>query len=141
VGKNDVLVELVSLCAEEHFPLFVIGNRTTILFTGSGMQSIVAHLVTPTYHLEAQGADHALLIADAGVTRSFLIQELAAQRWGGLAFGVEIPGTLAGSAVRNAGVYDEEIRQQVQWLDVLDACGCYAKWARIEDTISEGGFA
>ena len=118
------LIPLVSLCAEEHFPLFVMGNGTNILFADKGMRGIVAHIAAQTYQIEQEEPDHALLIADAGVNWSWLIQELAALGWGGLDFGRGIPGTLGGGVVSNARAQGEEIGQRVQWLDVLDARGC-----------------
>lgn len=124
LASTQELIHLVSLCAEEHFPLFVMGNGTTILFADRGMRGIVARMATQAYQIEVQGPDHALLIADAGVNWSLLIQQLAALGWGGLDFGIGIPGTLAGGVVSNARAHYEEIGQRVQWLDVLDARGC-----------------
>ncbi len=124
LASTQELIHLVSLCAEEHFPLFIMGKGTTILFADRGIRGIVACMAAQTYQIEQEGPDRALLIADAGVNWSLLIQELAAQGWGGLDFGIGIPGTLAGGVVSNARAHDEEIGQIVQWLDVLDARGC-----------------
>lgn len=122
--STQELVDLVSLCAGEHFPLFVMGNGTTILFADTGMRGIVAHMAAQSYRIEQQGVDQALLIADAEVEWSFLVQELATQGWGGLTFGVALPGTLGGGVVSNARAYSEELGPRVAWLDVLDARGC-----------------
>jgi UDP-N-acetylmuramate dehydrogenase len=117
------LIDLVRFCAEEHVPLLITGNSTNILFSDKGVRGIVARMGAHAYQIEEQGPDRALLIADAGVSWSQIIQELATLGWKGLEFGIGIPGTLAGGIVSNAGAHNEEIGQHLQWLEVLDARG------------------
>jgi UDP-N-acetylmuramate dehydrogenase len=44
--------------------------------------------------------------------------------WGGLEFGVGIPGTLGGAAISNAGAHNEDLGRVLEWIEVLDARGC-----------------
>ncbi len=114
---------LVYLCAQSRLPLLLIGNGSNILFTDQGVRGIVACMAAKAYRLEEQQGGSALAVIDAGMTWSDLVKEMAQQGWGGLEFGVGIPGTLAGAIVTNAGAHNEEIGHHVQWVEVLDARG------------------
>lgn len=119
----EELIQLINACAEEHYPVLVVGNSSNVLFSDSGVRGIVARIATPLYCIENMGNDQGLLIAEAGVSWSHLVDELAEQGWGGLEFGVGIPGTLGGGIVSNAGAHNEDVGQRLQWLEVLDARG------------------
>lgn len=121
---TEEVERLVCLCAQSHIPLLMIGNGSNILFADWGVRGIVARMGATTYHFEEQHRGSALAVVDAGMDWSLLVQKMAEQGWGGMEFGVGIPGTLGGAIVTNAGAYNEEIGQRVQWLDVLDARGC-----------------
>jgi UDP-N-acetylmuramate dehydrogenase len=82
------LIGLVSLCAEEHWPLLIVGNGTNILFADAGIRGIVARLALTEYQIENQGEGTALLRAEAGVSWPLLLHNLAPLGWGGLEFGV-----------------------------------------------------
>jgi UDP-N-acetylmuramate dehydrogenase len=127
------LVQLVNTCAEEHYPLLVIGNGSNVLFADAGVRGIVARVATHSYTVENLGNGRGLLIADAGISWPHLAYELADQGWGGLEFGADIPGTLGGGIVSNAGAHNEDVGQRLQWLEVLDARGANLDG---EDTIA-----
>ncbi len=97
--SREELIDLVRLCAEGHYPLLVAGNGTNVLY-----------------------AD-----ADAGVSWPLLMHELAPVGWGGLEFGVGIPGTLGGGVISNAGAHNDDLGQVLEWIEVLDARGCNAE--------------
>ena len=124
LASTQELTQLVNTCAEEHYPLLITGNSSNIIYSECGVRGIVAHVATHSYTIEPQEGNDALLIAEAGVNWPHLVYELAEQGWGGLAFGVTIPGTLGGSVVSNASFHNEDIGQRLQWLEVLDARGC-----------------
>lgn len=121
--SNTEVERLASLCAQSRIPLLVIGNGSNILFTDQGVRGIVARMGAKAYRLEEQQRGSALAVIDAGITWSDLVKEMTQRGWGGLEFGVGIPGTLGGAIVTNAGAHNEEIGQHVQWVEVLDARG------------------
>jgi len=118
------LLDLVRLCAQEHWPLLVVGNGTNILFADAGVHGIVAHIALAGYRIEKRSDGSALLLAEAGVSWPRLLHELAPLGWSGLEFGVGIPGTLGGGVISNAGAYNEELGRVLAWIEVLDARGC-----------------
>lgn len=124
VKTQKELTDLVSLCAQEHWPLLVVGDGTNILYTDAGVRGIVAHVGLDNYHREEQADGSALLITEAGVHWTRLLRDLVSSGWGGLEFSVGIPGTVGGGVVSNAGAHHRELGEILQWIDVLDARGC-----------------
>ncbi len=122
--SREELLDLVRLCAEERYPLLIAGNGTNVLYADAGVRGIVARIALSTYHIENQGEGAGLLIADAGVSWPRLMHELAPLGWGGLEFGVVIPGTLGGAVISNAGAHNDDLGHVLQWIEVLDARGC-----------------
>ena len=120
---REELVDLVRYCAERHWPLLITGNSTNVLYADAGVRGIVARVACKAYRIEDQGDGTALLLADAGVSWPHLLQELAPLGWGGLAFGIGIPGTFGGGVISNAGAHNEELGQVLEWIEVLDARG------------------
>ena len=125
--SREELLSLVRLCAEGHSPLLIAGNGTNVLYADAGVRGIVAHIALSSYHIEDHGDGTALLLADAGVSWPRLMHELAPVVWGGLEFGVGIPGTLGGGVISNAGAHNDDLGQVLEWIEVLDARGCNAE--------------
>src|SRR6266436_9603784 len=120
------LTDLVRMCIEEKWPLLLVGNGTNILFADTGVRGIVARIDLDNYTIEDQSDNTALLVAEAGVSWPRLLNELAAQGWGGLEFGPGIPGTLGGGVISNAGAHNSDLGEVLEWIEVLDARGVTA---------------
>ena len=111
------LIGLVSLCAEEHWPVLIVGNGTNVLYADAGVRGIVARVALNEYQIENQGDGTALLKAEAGVSWPLLLHNLAPLGWGGLEFGVGIPGTLGGGVFSNAGAHNRDLGQVLEWIE------------------------
>ncbi len=118
---RDDLGGLVTMCAERRWPLLLTGNGTNVLYADAGVRGIVARIALNSYSVEDQGDGTALLLAGAGVSWPRLLNDLAAQGWGGLEFGPGIPGTLGGGVISNAGAHNSDIGSVLQWVEVVDA--------------------
>src|SRR6266700_6244119 len=59
--SQEELLDLVRLCAQEHWPLLVVGNGTNILFADAGVRGIVAHIALGSYRIEERSDGTALL--------------------------------------------------------------------------------
>lgn len=118
------LMGLVSLCAEHRWPLLIVGNSTNVLYADAGVRGIVARIALGSYRIEEQKNGSALLIAESGVSWPRLLHELAPLGWGGLEFGVGIPGTLGGGVISNAGAHNSDLGRVLEWIEILDARGC-----------------
>jgi UDP-N-acetylmuramate dehydrogenase len=123
VETRKELMGLVSLCAEQRWPLLIVGNSTNVLYADAGVRGIVARISLSGYRIEEQSDNSALLLAEAGVSWPRLMHELAPLGWGGLEFGVGIPGTLGGAVISNAGAHNSDLGRVLGWIEVLDARG------------------
>lgn len=121
--SKQELIGIVSLCLERRWPLLIVGNGTNVLYADAGIQGIVAHISFNHYSIEQHDETTASLIAEAGVSWPRLMQELAPQGWGGLEFGVGIPGTLGGGIISNAGAHNDDLGRVLDWIEILDARG------------------
>lgn len=124
VERREDLVRLVTLCAEQRWPLMITGNGTNVLFADAGVRGVVARVAMNGYSIEECGDGRALLIAEAGVSWPRLLNELAPLGWGGLEFGPGIPGTLGGGVISNAGAHHGNLGEVLEWVDILDARAC-----------------
>jgi UDP-N-acetylmuramate dehydrogenase len=121
--SKEELMGLVRLCAERHYPLLITGNGTNVLYADEGVRGIVARVALDAHRLEDHGDETALLRAEAGLSWSRLLHELAPVGWAGLEFGIGIPGTLGGGVISNAGAHNDDLGQVLAWIEVLDARG------------------
>src|SRR5579875_1165494 len=49
--RSEVL-GLVDLCAEQHWPLLIVGNGSNSLFSDAGVRGIVARMALSSYEIE-----------------------------------------------------------------------------------------
>src|SRR5215472_10798343 len=62
LAAQEEVLDVVRLCAQEHWPLLVVGNGTNILFADAGVRGIVAHLALAGYRIEERSDGTALLL-------------------------------------------------------------------------------
>lgn len=117
------LICLVSLCAEHHYPLLLVGKGTNTIYPDEGVRGVVGQVNLNAHRIEQDSPDSALLYADAGARWVDLVEALANEGWGGLEFGLRIPGSLGGALVTNTGAHNRELGGVVEWIEVLDARG------------------
>lgn len=124
IATQKELMDLIGLCTQEEWPVLVVGAGTNILYADAGVRGIVAHLALRNSRIEEQDHHLATVIAEAGVHWAQLLNQLVPCGWGGLEFGIGIPGTLGAGIVSNAGAHHQDLGQALEWIEVLDARGC-----------------
>ncbi|GHO80227.1 UDP-N-acetylenolpyruvoylglucosamine reductase [Ktedonobacter sp. SOSP1-85] len=124
---REELAKMVQLCTKENWPLLIVGAGSNILYADAGIRGIVAEMGLSSYDIEPLSEQEALVLADAGVRWERLLRRTASLGWGGLEFGVGIPGTLGGGVVSNAGSHTQSLGDVLNWIEVLDARGCNLK--------------
>jgi UDP-N-acetylmuramate dehydrogenase len=124
VERRQELHDLVSLCAQQGWPLLVVGAGSNILYADAGVRGIVASIAMQNYHLEDQSEKTALVVAEAGVRWGPLLKDLLPLGWGGLEFAMNIPGTLGAGIISNVGTRNQNLGQALEWIEVLDARNC-----------------
>jgi UDP-N-acetylmuramate dehydrogenase len=85
---------------ELHLPLTVLGRATNVLISDAGLPGL-----TVLARNEAFSLDGELLRVEAGAELPGLVTNLAARGLAGLEFAGNIPGSVGGAVVGNAGAY------------------------------------
>jgi len=110
------LVEVLNLTQDKKRVL--IGKGCNILLSKPYYDESYAFIVT-TMQDDLIYTDHEL-IADAGVNLSRLAWFSLEQSLSGYAFLEDIPGTVGGALIMNAGQYEYSFGQLVNWIDLYD---------------------
>jgi len=134
-GPADVLVrptsveelqKLVKLAKDENIPYYILGNGTNILVADEGYRGLIIALKDLTGDIvfsATNDKDTVTVSTYAGCTLARLANEAASKGWSGLEFAAGIPGSVGGAVVMNAGAYGGEIKDVLEFADVLDGNG------------------
>ena len=103
-GTTGVLVHAVLTARELGLPVTVLGRCTNVLVGDAGVPglTVLARNEGTTLHGN-------VLRAEAGVELPGLVADLAGQGLAGLTFAANIPGSVGGAVVGNAGAYGESV--------------------------------
>ncbi len=95
------LVDWVRIANRTGIPYMVLGSGTNVLVSDRGIRGFVIINACQRYTF----GDDGVLEAESGCLFCELAREAVERGWGGLEWGVGIPGTLGGAVVGNAGAY------------------------------------
>lgn len=102
-------------------PWTVIGRGSNLLVMDGGIRGMVIKMGDRFAHVEVDGER---LIAQSG--RSFVSAANISVKHnlGGMEFGTGIPGSVGGAVMMNAGAHGGEVKDVLEWADVMDEEGC-----------------
>jgi UDP-N-acetylmuramate dehydrogenase len=105
-------------------PVRVIGGGSNLLVAEAGVEGLVIKAASARFHVdEAAPQGRPILVAEAGATLARLARRLAKQGFGGLEWAANVPGTIGGAAVNNAGAFGGETAACLQAVSLIDASG------------------
>ena len=100
------LIEAITLAEQLGLRWIVVAGGSNLLFPDEGFRGVVVAYVADD--LEVAKDRHSITVqAGRGLNR--LVVDLASQNLGGITFLANIPGSVAGAVVGNAGCYGKEI--------------------------------
>ena len=99
-ATTGALAHAVRTAREVGVPVTVLGRATNVLISDAGLPGL-----TVLARNEAHTLDGELLMVEAGAELPGLVAELAGQGLAGLEFAGNIPGSVGGAVVGNAGAY------------------------------------
>src|SRR5262249_56702695 len=102
----------------EGLPVRVIGGGSNLLVAAGGVDGLVIKASASAWTV-ADGR----VTADAGVNLANMARRLAKQGWGGLEWAANVPGTVGGAAVNNAGAFGGDTASCLRSLTLVDAEG------------------
>lgn len=123
------LQQAIAAARELCQPLTIIGSGTNLLVRDGGVRGIVLRLAE---NLAAVSAEGTAVHAQAGARMAAVARAAAEASLTGLEFAAGIPGTLGGAILMNAGAYEGEMAQVVEWAEVVEADGRLTRLRREE---------
>lgn len=94
----------------------LLGRGSNVLFPDAGLDALV---ISTEKMDEITSPEPGLYVARAGATLNRLALAACRDGYTGLEFAHGIPGSVGGGVCMNAGAYDGELRQVIEWVEVL----------------------
>jgi len=117
------LRELIEVARAEEVPVVVIGGGTNILVADRGVRGLVIVNECREYTMSQDG----MLVAQSGALTSTLARWTCAHAWAGLEWATNIPGTVGGAVVGNAGAYGGCMADIVRWVNIAQPDGTVSR--------------
>jgi len=112
---NEKLTEVLRLIRRLDLPYFVIAGGSNLLFSDKGFRGVVVHYTADNIKL-----GRGTVKVDAGCSLVKLVRYLANKNFGGLDFLANIPGSVGGGVVGNAGCYGKGIGEYVAAVTIFN---------------------
>lgn len=116
----DALRNVIEVASESQMPLYVLGEGTNVVVRDGGIRGMVIKIGR---NLAAVSRDGNRVVAQAGARLGFLCRKCCEWGLSGLEFASGIPGSVGGALVMNAGAYEGEIAQVVEWVLAIEPDG------------------
>ncbi|GAU78044.1 UDP-N-acetylmuramate dehydrogenase [Fusibacter sp. 3D3] len=118
--KVEDIKQTINFCKAVSMPYHIMGNGSNILVDDDGIEGLVIKISDAFSAVDVQDE---VVIAEAGVLLSKLSKVALRNSLKGFEFASGIPGTLGGAIFMNAGAYGGEMKDVIQWVEVLTASG------------------
>ncbi len=124
----DDLVAAVAWAGDEGLPVTVIGGGSNVLVGDRGIRGLVILSRTPGERAEglvstSDEGDHVRFRIAAQAPLSWVGRYASERGWGGMDWGVGLPGTIGGATVNNAGAHGTEQKDHLERVVVLNNSG------------------
>ncbi len=122
VARESVeeLVDVVSSAWAQHIPVRILGGGANVLVSDSGVRGLV--VINDVSWIDfADWHDGRNLAATSGVGLTVLARKCQARGLSGLEWAVNVPGTLGGAIVNNAGAHGGDMAASLCDVVLLDA--------------------
>lgn len=113
---SDQIVKTIRLCKAMEQPYLIMGNGSNILVEDEGIDALIIKISEQMSSVEFDGDT---VIAESGILLSKLSKMIQRESLKGFEFASGIPGTLGGAIFMNAGAYDGEIKDVIEWVEVV----------------------
>jgi UDP-N-acetylmuramate dehydrogenase len=118
VGSQSELVAALHWARADGVPVRVIGGGSNLLVADEGVDGLIVKVLSASF--EVNGTT---VRADAGVNLANMARRLAKQGWGGLEWAANVPGTVGGAVVNNAGAFGGDTASCLVAATVVSADG------------------
>ena len=115
-NQIEQITKIIAVCQEHKQPYLIMGNGSNILVEDEGIDALVIKISEQISNVDIQGEQ---VVAEAGVLLSKLSKIVMRESLMGFEFASGIPGTLGGAIFMNAGAYGGEMKDVVDWVEVI----------------------
>lgn len=119
------LSAVIDYCRTNNERYAVIGNGSNILFSDDGFDGFVIQIYNNMNKISVQDDT---IYAEAGALLSRIATAARDNGLTGMEFAAGIPGTLGGAVVMNAGAYGGEMKDIIDYVDILEADGAVKRY-------------
>jgi len=141
-GRADAIVfphskgelrELRIFIGKREIPFIPVGNWTNLIVKDGGYRGIIIsqQRLNRVEKIERNAA-HVIVVAEAGVALSDIVRLTSYESFTGMEFCAGIPGSVGGAVKMNAGAYENEIKNIVETVSVMNTGGDIAELHRDE---------
>lgn len=116
------LAEAVGLAHEAGLPWLVLGGGANVLIADRGVRGLV--IVNHARGMAFE--DDGRVWAESGASLSTVARKASNRGLGGFEWAANVPGSVGGAVVGNAGAHGGEIARQLIYVDLLDSEACCA---------------
>lgn len=121
----EELKRVIEYCRLNGERYMVLGNGSNVLFDDDGFDGFLIQIYSYMSEISVK-AD--TIYAEAGALLSKVALAARDNGLGGMEFAAGIPGTLGGAVVMNAGAYGGEMKDIIEYVDILEADGSIRRY-------------
>jgi UDP-N-acetylmuramate dehydrogenase len=120
VKSIDEIKLIVNICKIQKNDYYILGNGTNILVPDEGLDAVIIKISNEFSEYRVSGTK---VYVQAGMLLSTLAKKMAKKSIAGFEFASGIPGTVGGAIYMNAGAYGGEMKDIVEYANVIDNDG------------------
>ena len=132
--NRSELAKTIRSLREHTIPYYIIGNGSDLLVSDKGFRGAIVKIGEK---FGSVNIDKEKIIAECGILLSTLSKMAAKSNLTGMEFASGIPGALGGALTMNAGAYGGEMKDVIEWVEVLDQD---LQLKRLQNTEMEFGY-
>jgi UDP-N-acetylmuramate dehydrogenase len=117
---EKALSETLAIIEKSGLNLFVMGNGSNLLVSDEGYRGVIVKIAENFNDFQIENE---CVMVQAGMLLSTLSKSIMEAKLTGFEFASGIPGTIGGAVFMNAGAYDGEFKDIVEWVRVMDLSG------------------
>lgn len=111
------LIEAIKSLRGQDIPYYIIGNGSNLLISDKGLKGAIVKIGESFGSISI---NEDMIITESGILLSTLSKMAAREGLTGMEFASGIPGSLGGAVTMNAGAYGGEMKDVIEWVEVLD---------------------
>jgi UDP-N-acetylmuramate dehydrogenase len=120
--STEDMAALLRWASNHGQPVHTIGGGSNLLVAETGVAGLVVKILATSTRVEDQ-PDGPVLVAAAGATFANVARRLAKQGFGDLEWAANVPGTVGGAVVNNAGAFGGETARSLVAATIVNGNG------------------